>query len=195
MGDPKRPRKKFSSPRNPWSGDQLARELYLVGTYGLRNKKELWKAQTELSNARKQARTLLAAPTARRLIVEPQLLGKLMKLGMIGAAASLDDVLTLTVENVLERRLQTLVWRKGLATSPYQARQMINHGHINIGDKVVTIPSYRVRQNEEPLLRIKDNSSMITKGFSSTVQAAEPTATAANVEPLADKVEAPKQSQ
>jgi small subunit ribosomal protein S4 len=61
LGDPKKARKQYSRPRSPWRADQLAQELYLLGTYGLRNKRELWKAETQLSSVRKQARTLLAA--------------------------------------------------------------------------------------------------------------------------------------
>ncbi|MDH2899578.1 MAG: 30S ribosomal protein S4, partial [archaeon] len=72
MGDPKKPRAKFNPPRNPWRSDQLSQELYLLGTYGLRNKRELWRAQTYLSNIRKQARQLLAAASDIRGREEPK---------------------------------------------------------------------------------------------------------------------------
>jgi small subunit ribosomal protein S4 len=127
MGDPKKPRKKYTRPRTPWRADLLAQELYLVGTYGLRNKRELWKAQTLLSKIRKQARMLLAAPPEIRAKREATLLTSLAKKGLVSTDATLDDVLSLTVENILARRLQTVVWRKGLASTPYQARQFIAH--------------------------------------------------------------------
>ncbi|MCS7116415.1 MAG: 30S ribosomal protein S4 [Nitrososphaerota archaeon] len=161
MGDPKKPRKKYSSPRHPWRSDQLLSELNLVGTYGLRNKRELWKAKTELSRIRHQARLLLATPPNERIVKESKLMSRLRRLGLISSSATLDDVLGLTVEDILNRRLQTIVWKKGLAKTPYQARQMITHGHIMVNDRVVTIPSYMVSSDEEGSVRIREDSPLI----------------------------------
>jgi small subunit ribosomal protein S4 len=161
LGDPKKPRAKFNPPRNPWQSDQLSQELYLLGTYGLRNKRELWRAQTYLSNIRKQARQLLAAATEVRGREEPKLLSHLGRQGLIQTPSpSLDDVLSLTIENVLERRLQTLVWRRGLARTPYQARQFVSHGHVSLNERKVTIPSYLVSPTEEGTLRFVEGSSL-----------------------------------
>lgn len=161
MGDPKKPRAKFNPPRNPWRSDQLSQELYLLGTYGLRNKRELWRAQTYLSNIRKQARQLLAASSNVRGREEPKLLTHLGRQGFIAnPMPSLDDVLSLTIENVLERRLQTMVWRKGLAKSPYQARQFVSHGHISLNERRVSIPSYLVSPIEEGTLRFVEGSNL-----------------------------------
>ena len=160
MGDPKKPRKNFTSPRNPWRSDQISQELFLLGTYGLRNKRELWRAQTSLSNYRKQARQLLAASVEIRSREEPKLLTHLSRFGLIQSGQStLDDVLSLTVENILERRLQTLVWKRGLAKTPYQARQMISHGHIALNNRRVTVPSYLVSPSEEGTLKFSQNSA------------------------------------
>ena len=160
MGDPKKPRKRFTPPRNPWRSDQLSQELFLLGTYGLRNKRELWRAQTKLSNFRKQARQLLAAPSDIRGREEPKLLNHLGRIGLIQTVQStVDDVLSLTIENLLERRLQTLVWKRGLAKSPYQARQLITHGHIALNQRKITIPSYLVYTNEEGSLSYREGSS------------------------------------
>jgi small subunit ribosomal protein S4 len=132
----------------------------LLGTYGLRNKRELWRAQTRLSNFRKQARQLLAAPADVRGREEPKLLTHLGKLGLVQtSASSLDDVLSLSIENILERRLQTLVWKRGLAKSPYQARQLISHGHIALSQRRITIPSYLVSPGEEGSLKYSDGSA------------------------------------
>ncbi|MEM3383416.1 MAG: 30S ribosomal protein S4 [Nitrososphaerales archaeon] len=158
MGDPKKPRKKYSTPKHPWRSDQLSQELYIIGTYGLRNKRELWKVHTELSRIRKQARMLLAAPQEIRVKKEKELLSSLINMGVVNSNSSLDDVLGLTVENLLERRLQTIVWRKGIAISPYQARQLITHGHIMIDDKIVTRPGYIVRRDEYDKVRLSENS-------------------------------------
>ena len=149
MGDPKKARKKYSRPRSPWRADQLAQELYLLGNFGLRNKRELWKAETQLSSMRKQARTLLAATEQVRLREEKKLLDSLRRKGLVTETATLDDILSLTVEDVLGRRLQTMVFKKGMALSPQHARQLIVHGHVVVGDRKITIPGYGVGRAEE----------------------------------------------
>src|SRR5271156_1792105 len=154
MGDPKKPRKTFSRPKNPWRSEQLAQELYLVGTYGLRNKRELWKTQAELSNVRKQARHLLAASAEVRAKDGKKLLDSLSRRGLVAEGVILDDVLNLSVEDFLGRRLQTLIYKKGAAVSPLQARQLIVHGHIKIGKRTVDIPGYQVTAEEEGLLQL-----------------------------------------
>jgi len=166
MGDPKKPRKKYSAPKHPWRSDQLSQELFIIGTYGLRNKRELWKARTELSRIRKQARMLLATPHEIREKKEKELLSSLSNLGIVDLKSSLDDVLGLTVENLLERRLQTVVWKKGIALSPYQARQMITHGHVMIGDKIVTRPGYIVKRDEYDKVRLSDSSTLKSQAIS-----------------------------
>lgn len=175
MGDPKKSRKRYNSPRNPWRSDQLSQELFLVGTYGLRNKRELWRAQTQLSSIRNQARALLAATTEIRSRQEPKLMSRLTSLGLVqNQQNSLDDVLSLTVENVLERRLQTLVWKRGLAKSPYQARQLITHGHVAINDRRITVPSYIVSPTEEASLKFRDGSSFQRMAVEVPAQAETP---------------------
>jgi len=91
LGDPKKPKNKYSTPRNPWSSDQLSSELYLLGTYGLRNKRELWKIETELSRIRKQARSLLAAPPDVRERTSGALINRLYSLGLVSEGASIDE--------------------------------------------------------------------------------------------------------
>jgi small subunit ribosomal protein S4 len=160
MGDPKKPRKKYSTPKNLWQADQLSRELFLLGKYGLRNKKELWKAETELSRIRKNARKLLAESIEDRTAEENKLLKSLSKKGIVGVSPALDDVLGLTVENLLDRRLQTLVKTKGLVKSIQMARQAVTHRHVMVKDRVITIPGYLVKVDEEPMVRLKQGSSI-----------------------------------
>ena len=155
MGDPRKARKQYSRPRSPWRADQLAQELYLLGTFGLRNKRELWKSQTHLSSVRKQARTLLAATEQTRLREEKKLLDSLRRSGLVSEAATLDDILSLTVEDLLSRRLQTMVFKKGMALSPLHARQLIVHGHVAIEGRVITIPGYEVGHDEESTVSLR----------------------------------------
>ena len=152
MGDPRRPRKKWEGPRHPWIKERLLRENQLVGKYGLRNKRELWKAETLARKLRHRARNLLALPEEERAEAERVLLEKLYHMGLVDKNAILDDILGITAEHVLERRLQTIVYKKGLAKTIYQARQLIVHGHIAIGGRRVTSPGYLVSREEEDLV-------------------------------------------
>ncbi|MCS7120492.1 MAG: 30S ribosomal protein S4 [Nitrososphaerota archaeon] len=160
MGDPRRQKKKYESPRFPWRSDVLEAELRLLGEYGLRNKVELWRHKTMLSKIRGIARSLLSMPPSERAARESLLLGRLKKLGILSEESVLDNVLDLTVEDILERRLQTLVLRKGLAKTIYQARQLIVHGHIAIGDKKVFSPGYLVPKVEEEKIRYAPTSRL-----------------------------------
>ncbi|MHA1953140.1 MAG: 30S ribosomal protein S4 [Candidatus Heimdallarchaeaceae archaeon] len=149
MGGIRRQKKKIITPGHPYDQARLERELPLVGEYGLRNKRELWKARTVLSKARQQARDLLALDPEVRSQREKELLSRLSRFGMLSQSADLDSVLALDVKTVLDRRLQTLVHRMGLANSPYQARQFIAHRHIAINKGIVTSPSRLITVNEE----------------------------------------------
>jgi small subunit ribosomal protein S4 len=149
LGDPKNSRKIWRKPKRPLNYDLLNEELYVLGTFGLKNKRELWKAHTELSRVRKQARSLLALTHEVREKKEPTLMKSLVRVGFVRENSTLDDVLNLKVTDLLSRRLQTMVQKKGLIKSPYQARQAVVHGHVMIGDRVVTVPSYTVKVEEE----------------------------------------------
>src|SRR2546425_5019828 len=149
MGDPKKSRKRYSRPKSPWRSDQLAQELYLLGIYGLRNKRELWRAQSQLSSTRKQARTLLAATQEVRQRGEKIFMDSLVRKGLVRLGSPLDDVLSLTVEDVLARRLQSMIFKRGMAVSPLQARQAIVHGHVVIGQRRGTIPHYPLAPDAE----------------------------------------------
>jgi small subunit ribosomal protein S4 len=158
MGDPKFPRRSYDTPSHPWQGERIKEEAIIVQQYGLKNKKELWKAKTILRELKKQSRDL----QARLRTGEPQavretdlLLKRCARMGLLPMeGATLDDVLGLGTESMLGRRLQTIVIRKGLASSPNQARQMIVHGHISIEGRKVTIPGYTVSRGEEDLIAI-----------------------------------------
>jgi small subunit ribosomal protein S4 len=153
MGDPRKPRKSYRRPRRIWNSDQLNSELYIIGSYGLRNKRELWKAQTKVANFRNQARILLALTLEGRQEKESLLLSFLNRLGLT-STASLDDILNLKIEDILERRLQTIVMRKMGLKSPFQARQVVIHGHVSIGNRKVNLPGYLVKKEDEPKILV-----------------------------------------
>ncbi len=161
MGDPKRQRKKFDTPRFPWQMDTLENELNILGQYGLRNKREIWRHKTLLSKYRGIGRSLLGKSIEERRLQEKQLLNKLHRLGILPDESGLDDVLDLTLEDFLNRRLQTLVFNNGLSQSIQQARQLIVHGHISIEGRKISSPSYLVLKNEEKKITYSPKSPLI----------------------------------
>lgn len=159
MGDPRRLKKKYSGPSHMWEKDRIEEEKKLIKEYGLVNKKELWRANSKLKAIKAQAKKLLALDTEQSRIEKGLLLKKLQRLGLISAEQSLDDVLNLKIQDILNRRLQTIVLKKGLAKSIKQARQVIVHNHISLADINLTSPSYLVSVSEEPDVKFSGNSS------------------------------------
>lgn len=153
MGDPKFSRMTYDTPSHPWQGERIKAEVVLVNQYGLKNKTEVWKAQSILRNFRKQSRELqarLRSGDAQAKIEADALLAKCGKIGVLSVdGATLNDILTLNEEAILSRRLQTLVYEKGMASTVGQARQMIVHGHIFMNGHRVTVPGYIVTRYEE----------------------------------------------
>jgi len=153
LGDPKFSRRRYQTPSHPWEGERIKAENELLKKYGLKNKKELWRAQSVLRRFRHRARELqaLVRYADRQAGKErDELIGRLGRLGLLPTeGATLDDVLGLDVEAVLSRRLQTLAFVKGLAFTPHQARQFIVHGHVSVGARRVTVPGYLVTRTEE----------------------------------------------
>jgi len=160
MGDPKYPRKVWRKPKRPLNYELKMDELQTLGTFGLRTKRELWKAHTELSRVRQQARSLLALTQEARAEKEPILLKSLSRIGLVSENASLDDVLNLKPTDLLARRLQTIVSNKLGFKTPYQARQAVIHGHIMVGDRKVDIPSYTVTVAEEDSVKFSPESKI-----------------------------------
>lgn len=163
MGDPRKTRKHFKRPLKIWDRSNIEREKALKETYGLKNKREIWRTETMLRKKRHSARSLLALALEERLKRESKLLHSLARLGLLNEKATLDDVLTLNVESFLERRLQTLVWRQGLANTANQARQFITHGHIAIAGRRVTAPGCIVRVEQEGKIGYYAGKKMVLK--------------------------------
>ena len=153
MGDPKFSRRSYDTPSHPWQGERIKAEVVLVNQFGLKNKTEVWKAQSVLSNFRKQARelqALLRTGDAQAKRESDALIAKCGRMGVLPLeGATLNDILVLKEEDILGRRLQTLVFEKGMASTVKQARQMIVHGHIFMNGHRVTVPGYIVLRKEE----------------------------------------------
>ncbi|HTZ62400.1 MAG TPA: 30S ribosomal protein S4 [Thermoplasmata archaeon] len=153
MGDPKFLRRTYDTPKHPWEASRMDEERKLLEKYGLKNKRELWKAQSILRRIRGQARELQARLRTGEEQAQQEttlLLARLARLGLLSVGApSLDDVLALTTEDILRRRLETVVFGHGLAPTAQSARKWIVQGHFSLGDHRVTRPGYLVRLDEE----------------------------------------------
>ncbi len=160
MGDPKKTRKKFSMPAHPWQKERIDEEKALVREYGLKNKTEIYRAQSRLKTFADLAKKLIAARGPQAEKERQQLLTRLAKLGLIKTGAQLDDILSLHVKNLLDRRLQTLTFKKGLARSMNQSRQFISHEHITVNKKVVSAPGYHVLTDDEAALAFIGSSPL-----------------------------------
>jgi small subunit ribosomal protein S4 len=166
MGDPKFRRRKYEGPHHPWETERFKEEAELLKKYGLKNKRELWKAKSLLRAFRQRARILQAQVRYGDQQAEKEkeeLIGKLASLGFLKENANLDDILGLDINVILGRRLQSMTFKKGLAFSHMQARQLITHGHIAIGGRKVTVPSYLVKRTEENSLEYNPSSPLMNE--------------------------------
>ena len=145
-------RKTFKTPRRPYEKERLDAELKLVGEYGLRCKREIWRVQYALAKLRKAARTLLTldASDPKRIFEGEALLRRMARFGLLTEdELELDFILQLTTQKLLERRLQTKVFKQGLAKSIHHARVLIKQRHIRVGKQLVNVPSFHVRVDSE----------------------------------------------
>jgi len=161
MGDPKKQRKKYQGPGHPWQADRISEERELLSEYGLKNKKELWRINSLLRNWRGQARSMISLSDTERVEAQKVIVGKLNKLGLIDKDAQLDNVLALGTRDLLERRLQTLLHKKGLSNTVKQARQFITHNKVMVNGKSTSSPSM--------LLKTDDKIDFVA-GFKPTIQ-------------------------
>ncbi len=149
MGSPRRKRKLYERPKMLWEAGRLEDDRRLLKEYGLKNMRELWRMETILRKIRREARRLLAARGAGIEQRAERLLGRVKRFLINKAQVTLDDILALSTRDILERRLQTVVVRKGMAKTLGQSRQAIVHGHIAVSGNKTTSPSRLIAFEED----------------------------------------------
>jgi len=191
MGDPARLRNKFERPKKMWEKTRIEHDKALKNEFGLKSMNELFAMTEQLRKYRREARRMLALTSEERAADEQKILSKLARMGIMKEGSKIEDILALDVRVFLERRLQTMVLRKGLARTPRQARQLITHGFVSVKGRRNSTPSYLVSVDDE-------NSIMYSKPIDISVatEEAEPEAEAAPAAAAPAKeasVEAPKE--
>jgi len=146
---PRRKHKNYSRPKRLYDAARIQEENVLIKKYGLKNKREIWKADSAIEMMRKQAKLLLTKSKAE----QDKFIDRLKKQGFV--VASIADVLALDKEDHLKRRLQSIVVEKKIATTPLQARQFITHKSISIDGKKINVPSYLVPVEEEDKIKLE----------------------------------------
>lgn len=164
MGSLKRDRRIATHPRNPWERERLVKELSLMGIHGLKNKKELWTVLTQVREDKKQARTLLITTDEKVVIMQGrELLDRLIVMGLISGVdfndiedirRGLREILNFDLSHYLERRLQYQVYKTGLAKDVHQARCMIYRKQICVRGKVIDVPSFIVKSEDQGLIEV-----------------------------------------
>ena len=167
MGEPKFSRPRTQTPTHPWKQARIDEEHDLKERYGLKKvggMREIWREKSALRRHRNQAMKLIGrvdSTEGHYAKEKEQLLNSLTKKGLLQTGADVGDVLEINVEHMLSRRLQSVVYYKGLAPSMRAARNLIVHGHICIGDQRMTVPGYHVLKEEEDSLQYSENSPFI----------------------------------
>ena len=160
MGDPKKQRKKFTTPSHPWERNRIEEEKIITKQFGFRNKTEIWKMQAILRNFKNQAKDLIKRSDKDAENQQKLLMAKLIKMGLIEQEIEVEKILDIPMNDLFNRRLQSVVYKQGLAHSMKQARQFIVHGHITVNNKVLDVPSYIVKKGEEEVIGFKENSPL-----------------------------------
>jgi len=169
MGLARKQRRKFETPNHPWQAQRIEEEKKIIEEYGLTNKKQIWKNSSILRNFRKQAREITKLRGDKKQSYSNILLAKLNRLNLVKKDSSLNDILNLELRDVLERRLQTIVYKKNLANSIKQARQFILHKKISVNGAIISSPSHLINEGDKVEYKIGFNP-VLTKVIESKAE-------------------------
>jgi len=149
MGDVRRKHNRYSRPRKLFDSARIAEENKIKDKFGLKNKKEIWKGNARVSDLRNRAKSLIPRSDKEK----QEFFARLQSMGL--KVASISDVLALKTEDLLNRRLQTIILRKELAKTPLEARQLITHKNVFVDGRIVNIPSFMVTRDLENKISLK----------------------------------------
>ncbi len=176
-------RKKYIVPKNLFDTSRISSDKEIAKNYGLKNKSEIWKADAEVNRIRTEAKKLIVNPEKQETFFK-----KLKEMGLLKSKdAGIDDILSLTKENLLDRRLQTVVLKLGLAKTIREARQIIVHKKIIIGDHLVTIPSYIVKVSEESKIKLAKRTEKTKKEEKKEIKPEKPETKTEKIEPVKEE--------
>src|SRR3989344_5496220 len=160
MGDIKKFKKKYFTKPHPWNKKAIEEEAKLMQEFGFKNKREILIAATFLKKYKDLAKKLTATKTVQAGKEKQLIIIKLQKYGILPLGAELDQILALELKDVLNRRVQSIVYRKGFAKTIKQARQFIVHRHISIDNKEITAPAHFLTLEEEGKIMFKMTSAL-----------------------------------
>lgn len=153
----KRKHKQYSKPKRPYDKQRIDEEALIKKEFGLKNKKEIWRAEAKIKSMREKAKKLISADSGE----QQALFERLKKQGL--NVNSIADILGLSKKDYLNRRLQTIVFKKKLANTVKSARQLIVHKKVLVDGKVVNIPSYIVSKEKEEKISVKPKKEDINE--------------------------------
>ena len=161
MGDPKKAKKTYTTPRHPWQKARIVEEKEIVREYGLKNKKEVYKYSSKLKNMVNHYKVLNTLLTEQSGKEKEELLAKAVRYGLLKSDEDVSHLLNLKIKDILERRLQSIVLKKKLARSMKQARQFITHRHITVNGVVIDAPGYLVSNSDEAAIAFVGLSPLV----------------------------------
>lgn len=153
----KRKHKTYSKPKRPFDKVRIDEEAKITKEFGLKNKKEIWKAEARIKSIREKAKKLISSSQEEQKL----LFDNLKKTGF--NVNSISDILSLDKKDYLKRRLQTVMVDKKLATTPKSARQLITHKKVFVDGRVINSPSYIVPVKLEGKISLKVMKSKVKK--------------------------------
>ncbi len=145
----KRKHKTYSKPKRPFDKVRIEEEGVIKKEFGLKNKKEIWKADARIKSIREKAKKLISASEEDK----NAFFNRIKKIGF--KVDSISDVLSLDKKDYMRRRLQTILFDRKIAKTIDGARQLITHKKVLVGGKIVSSPSYIVPIDLEKNIKLK----------------------------------------
>ncbi|HLP79678.1 MAG TPA: 30S ribosomal protein S4 [Acidobacteriota bacterium] len=163
MGDPRKPKKRYANPRHPWQKARIEEELVLVKEFSLKNKREIYRHNSQVKRFVDNFKQLNHLTGAQAQLEKTQLLTRAKRIGLVATDKDITAILDMKIRDVLERRLQTLVYKKKLARTMKQARQFITHRHITVAGQVIDAPGFLVSVEDEHSISFIERSALVSE--------------------------------